>query len=125
MEIDTWVSLAVLVGGLTSVYWAMRREFNTNLTVGLDSVRTEIQDLRVDLKADIADCRAETQALRTELKGDISELRTELKADIGELRTEVKADIDRLDDRIYALAIGLRPLVEQHQRPDVRAVETS
>ena len=53
--------------------------------------------------------------LRKELKGDIAELRTELKGDIAELRTELKTDIAKLDDRVYALAAGLRPQLDEQR----------
>jgi chromosome segregation ATPase len=52
-------------------------------------LRTEIAELRTELKGDIAE-------LRTELKGEIAELRTELKGEIAELRTELKGDISGL-----------------------------
>ena len=39
-------------------------------------------------------------------------LRRELKADIREVRDDVR----RLDDRMYQLATGLKPLVEQAER---------
>jgi len=42
----------------------------------------------------------------------IDRVRAELRGDTAELRKELKDDIARLDDRIYALAAGLRPLVE-------------
>ena len=45
-------------------------------------VRTKLQGVRTELKADIA-------SLRTELKGDIAHLRTELKGDIASLRGEM------------------------------------
>lgn len=46
MDIDTWVSLAVLVGGLAGMYWALRREIN--------EVRAELKDTRSELRDDIA-----------------------------------------------------------------------
>ena len=49
------------------------------------------------------------------LDAKIDGLRTELKGDIGRLRTELKGDIGRLDDRVYALASGLRPQIEDAQ----------
>ena len=52
-------------------------------------VRTEIANLRTELKTDIAN-------LRTELKTDIANLRTEVKSDIGSLRTKVSSDIGSL-----------------------------
>ena len=98
LSLDTWVSLAVLVTGLAGLYAALHRE-----------IRGSVGDLRTELKTDIAD-------LRSELKTDIADLRTELKSDIAGARTEAKADFNRLDDRIFGLAAGLRPLTEAAER---------
>lgn len=46
------------------------------------------------------------------LSRKIERFRLEFKHDIAELRTELKDDIVRLDDRVYALAAGLRPIIE-------------
>jgi hypothetical protein len=55
-----------------------------------------------------------------ELRSEFSEFGSEVKADIRDLRTELKADIaafdgrvTELDRRVYALAVGLRPYVEE------------
>ena len=45
------------------------------------------------MKALIAGPRTEIADLRAELKGEIGELRTELKGEIADLRTELKLDI--------------------------------
>jgi hypothetical protein len=40
----------------------------------------------------------------------------ELKTDLADLRmdlTDLKAHLVRLDDRVYALAVGMRPVVEE------------
>ena len=89
MTIDTWVSLAALLAVLLTLG-------------GLILAQGRSLDAKID-------------GLRTELKGDIGRLRTELKGDIGRLRTELKGDIGRLDDRVYALASGLRPQIEDAQ----------
>ena len=47
--------------------------------------------------------KSDVGELRTELKGDIGELRAELKGDIGELRTELKGDIGELKGDIGEL----------------------
>ena len=39
-------------------------------------------------------------------------LRKELKSEID----SVRADVRRLDDRVYALAVGMKPLIEQAER---------
>ena len=37
---------------------------------------------------------------------------------IDTLRLEIKNDTQRLDDRVFALAAGMKPLIEQAQRTD-------
>ncbi len=96
LSLDTWVSLGALLGVLVTLVAVIRS----------GDERTDRRIDRLEAKVD---------GLRSELTGDIDGLRTELKGDIGDLRTELKGDIARLDDRVYALAAGLRPLVEQAQ----------
>jgi len=48
------------------------------------------------------------------------ELTAAIKAEVGAVRAElevVRADIRRLDDRVYGLAAGMKPLIEQAERP--------
>ena len=87
--LETWVSIGTLLGVAVGLFVAIR-------TTG-------------------ADLRKEIGGLRTELKGDVGSLRTELKDDIAELRTELKGDIAKLDDRVYALAAGLRPQLDERR----------
>ncbi len=109
--LETWVSIGTLLGVAVGLFVAIR-------TTGAD-LRKEIGGLRTELKGDIGSLRTELKddiaELRTELKGDIAELRTELKDDIAELRTELKGDIAKLDDRVYALAAGLRPQLDERR----------
>jgi hypothetical protein len=119
LSLDTWVSLAALAAALITMYGMIRR-----------GARSDARALRTELKSDVA-------GLRTELKGDVAGLRTELKGDIArlegaiehldqrtarieenivEFRSETRADITRLDDRVYALAVGLRPLIEHPEQ---------
>ncbi len=82
------------------------------------ATKSDIQELRKELKGDISDLRKEIvtlsnatksdiEALRRELKGDISDLRKEMvalntatKNDINELRKELKGDIESLRKEI-------------------------
>ena len=57
------------------------QETERNLNRHIDEVRTEIVDVRTELKQDIVD-------VRTELKQDIADVRTEVK--------EVRSKLDRL-----------------------------
>jgi gas vesicle protein len=82
------------------------------------SVRTDMAEMRTELKGEMAEMRIELKSdmaeLRTELKNDMSEMRTELKGDIAELKTEFRSEIgridkrmDNLDDRIYDLTLTM------------------
>ena len=59
------------------------------------ATRSDITDLRTDVKADIAD-------LRTAVKIDIADLRTELKVDIVDLRSDLREAELRLEAKIEA-----------------------
>lgn len=87
VTVDTWVSIGGFVAVGTGLYTAMRSEFG--------KVNRKLDEYRLEAKADVVG------------------LRTELKADITSLRTELKADIQRVDDRVYALAAGLKPQIER------------
>jgi uncharacterized coiled-coil DUF342 family protein len=55
----------------------------------LAEVRTEIADLRTELKTEIAEVRTEIAGLRSELKTEIAQLRSELRTEIAAVRTEM------------------------------------
>ena len=59
------------------------------------ATKSDITDLRTDVKADIAD-------LRTAVKIDIADLRTELKVDIADLRSDLREAELRLETKIEA-----------------------
>jgi len=69
-------------------------------------------DLLLELatKADIANLRTEIAEVRTELKGDIANLRTELKGDIAELRTEIAFLNGKIDTEVARLAGELKSI---------------
>lgn len=96
MTLDTWVSLGGLLVAALGIYAPLR--------AGLGRIERELA------------------GTRQKLEGDIDGLRIELKADINDLRGELKADIARLDDRVYALAAGLRPVLEQAREPRPRGL---
>ena len=100
---------------------AMRQGVATKSDVG--DVRSDMQNVRQELKTDIAELRQELKTdiaeLRHELKTDIAELRHELKTDISELRQEVKTDISGLRHEVKTDIAGLeiaftRIIVEKH-----------
>ena len=62
----------------------------------IQAVKTDVANLRADLKDDIASLRAELKDdianLRVELKDDNASLKAELKDDIASLKAELKDD---------------------------------
>ena len=52
-----------------------------------------------------------------DLRGEMKDVRGEVRDVRGDVR-DVRSDIRRLDDRVFALASGGRPLVEQTDRTD-------
>ncbi len=67
------------------------------------ATKTDLAELKTELKEDISELRVEFKQDIGELKQDISELRAEFKQDIGELRVELKGDIGALETKITAL----------------------
>ena len=100
---------------------AMRQGVATKSDI--TDVRSDMQNVRQELKTDIAELRQELKTdiaeLRHELKTDIAELRHELKTDIAGLRTEFKSDIVGLRTEVKTDIAGLevaftRIIVEKH-----------
>jgi hypothetical protein len=68
------------------------------------ATKADLADLAT--KADLAAVRTEMAELRTELKTEIAELRTELKTEIAELRTEFKTEIAGIKVELLKWIIG-------------------
>jgi len=64
------------------------------------ATKSDIAELRSELKADIAELRSELKADIAEVKVDIVALRAEVKADIAELRGEIALVETRLELKI-------------------------
>jgi len=58
-------------------------------------------------KKDVTDVRTELKEVKAELKQDIADLRAELKQDIADLRTELKQDIANVKVDMIKWMIGL------------------
>ncbi len=105
MPLETWVSLGSLLGVALALYVALKSD-SRRLEAKIDRVSVEL--------------RNESAGIKSELTSDISKLRAEFKKGIDELRSELKGDVARLDDRVYALAAGLRPVLHpggEHRSP--------
>ena len=76
--------------------------------------RSDIAELRAELKVDIADLRVELKSDIAELKGDIAELKGDfagLKGDMAEMRADMKGQVTRFVVGSLPLAFGTAGLV--------------
>ena len=64
------------------------------------ATKSDLSELKAELKADIGE-------LKAEFKGDIGELKAEFKGDIGELKAEFKDDIGKLQVALIKWMVGL------------------
>lgn len=102
--IGVGIALLVALGSFIKVVNAgMEGRLNAstaNVRTEIAEVRTDVAELKAELKGDIASVRSELKGdiseLRAELKGDMAGLRSELKSDMAELRAELKSDMAEL-----------------------------
>jgi chromosome segregation ATPase len=99
-----------------------------NLNGGLSSLRAELKgdiaDLRAELKGDIANLNGGLSSLRAELKGDIADLRAELKGDIADLRAELKGDIADVRLEIAELRTEMHQMFRKNYMVMISAIFT-
>lgn len=62
----------------------------------VDSIRSDIADLRSELTGDIT-------SVRSEFRAEIADFRSEFRADIGDLRSEVRSDIGAVKTDVTTL----------------------
>ncbi len=71
------------------------------------ATRSDLAELRSEIKFDLAELRAELKAaiaeLRAELKAELAELRVELRAEIAAVRAEMRALELRFEAKLEAL----------------------
>ena len=69
-----------------------------------EEMKTDIQDLREEMKTDIQDLREEMKTdihdVRKQMKTDIHDVRKQMKTDIHDVREEIKTDIRDIRDKI-------------------------
>ena len=67
------------------------------------NLRTELESLRADTRADVQGLRTDMETLRAETRSEVQELRTEMRAEIRSLRKDVRADLRAVEGRLAAL----------------------
>ena len=81
------------------------RDVRDELKGDIQDVRTEIQDVRNELKTEIQNVRTEIRDVRDELKTEIQDVRNEIQDVRNELKTEiqdVRNEVLRLENRMEA-----------------------
>lgn len=82
--------------------FAESTEDNVATKLDIAEVKTEIAQLRTEVKTEIAQLKTEIAELRTEVKTDIAQLKTEMAA----LRVELKTDIATLKVDMVRWIVG-------------------
>jgi hypothetical protein len=109
-------------GGMEHRMTALETRFDTILPTlatkaDMDSLRAEIEGLRLEIKADIDTLRLSTKAdidtLRLSTKADMNALRLSTKADMDALRLSTKADTETLRLATRAEFDGIRTELEK------------
>ena len=75
----------------------------------LDGVatKTQLEHVRLELKAEIVATKTQLEHVRLELKAEIKELKAEFKAEIQEVKLELKAEIKELKNDVDDLKIKI------------------
>ncbi len=105
MPLETWVSIGSLLGVGLSIVLVMRLMFK-DLGGRVDSVEMRLNARIEDIKTQLSDC---IDSVESSLTARIDSVESNLSARIDGLSTR----IDKLDDRVYALAAGMKPLLER------------
>ncbi len=81
--------------------------FNKNHAEKLINLLRDIMKYDLATKTDLFDIRNEIKDVYNELKADIQDVRNELKADIQDVRNELKSDIQELRNEIKIIEFKL------------------
>ena len=94
------------------------------------NLRTELESLRTDTRADVQGLRTEMETLRAETRSEVQELRSEMRAEMRSLRKDVRADLRAVEGRLSALEQrqarteglleAVRDAITAHGLPDPR-----
>ena len=111
---------AVVIGSNAT----LRTELRTEMESLRMDTRAEVQGLRTEIENLRADTRTEMQELRTEMRAEIQSLRTDVRADFAEVRADLRAVEDRLSAleqrqaRTEGLVEALRDAIATQGLPD-------
>ena len=83
-------------------------DFLTHHLLSAVATKTDLAELKTELKTDLAELKTDLAELKTELKTDLAELKADMatKADLAELKTdmvtkaELKADMAEMETRL-------------------------
>lgn len=113
MSLDTWVSLVAIAGFGVALVRVVRS--------GNHQLRDEIRrlDTKIDASIDRLDEKfsGRIEKLDEKLTGRIEKLDEKLSGRIDRLDEKLSGRIEKLDDRVYALGVGLKPLLDEARQP--------
>ena len=92
--------IAAAMVALLALLWGVMSLVTRTFMQQMDKWQQGVQASLDAFKTEMSQIRSEIGELRGEVKADIAELRSEVKADIAELRSEVKADIAAVNVRL-------------------------
>ena len=110
---EEWIKVIAPLIGIAGLWWklttsmATKAELNamrSDMSDMKSDLRAEIAEVKADLKQDIAEVKSDMAALKTELKSEIAEVKsdiTDLKADLKAENTELRADIREIRQLLY------------------------
>ena len=102
---------------MTRDAWLIITTGIANALVSAGLVITLFLWLRAELHSDIADLRTDMAELRTEMRADMAEMRTEFRTEMA----EVRADIDNIKERLIRLEV----IVERAHPPLITTEPTA
>ena len=119
MVIVTVISTGVAV---IVVLFAFGAFFLRRLDTVTRDLRTEIQGLRTEMRAEFQNVRTEMQGLRTEMRAEFQDVRTEIRAEVQNVRTDLGPRIDGVNGRVdqMILAMGMPAFQQAAAKPASR-----
>ncbi len=121
MDLDTWVSLAVLASMFAALYVALRREIGLLRTELKDDISSTCAELKQDIArvdervSKLDDKLSKVDQRVASLDGRMLHLEDRLTR-VEDQAVRVEDRMTRMDDRIFTLAVALKPLIDDAQR---------
>ena len=99
---EEWIKFIAPLIGIAGLWWKLTTSMATKTE--LNAMRSDMADMKADLKEDIAEVKADMSSLKADLKEDIVEVKADmsaLKADSKTENAELRADIREIRQLLY------------------------